>query len=322
MFTDRIHLTVQAGNGGNGCASFNHRTDRKTIPNGGDGGKGGGIIFKADENAPGLGHFKFNQHILGEHGGHGGPNKCRGRNGKDHIVLVPVGTRIYDREKNLLIRDLKAAGDQVVVVEGGEGGAGNLGGKDATTGEPGMILDIELVYRIPADVFLIGLPNSGKTTLLNYLTRSNAKAEAYPFTTKSPQIGVHYFSDYEKITLCDLPSLYSASHEGRGRGVDFLSHLEGAALILFVIDPFSEFAESLKDGLKLLKQQLASYSDTFADLPSAIVVNKMDLEGAREKVKKDRFKPKEPSFFLSALTGEGVGELKAFLKQKFLGEEA
>jgi len=317
MFLDHVHLVVQAGNGGSGCASYNHRTDRKSVPNGGDGGKGGGIVFQADENAPGLEHFKFNQHIVGEGGGKGGSNKCRGKNAKDVVVLVPVGTKIFDRERKFLVRELKEPGDQVVVVEGGHGGVGNQGGKDATPGKPGAILDIELLYRIPADLFLVGLPNSGKTTLLNFLTRSNAKVEAYPFTTQSPQIGVHYFSDYEKISICDLPSVYAASHEGRGRGLDFLAHLETASLIVYVVDPVSEFASSLSEGVSLLREQVAAYNKDLDKVPYAIVINKIDLPAAKEAVKKQKLKL-SPKFMISSLTGEGVPELKAFLRQTFL----
>jgi GTPase len=317
MFLDHVHLIVQAGSGGNGCASYYHRTDRKSTPNGGDGGKGGSIVFKADENAPGLEHFKFNQHIVGEHGGKGSSNKCRGRNGGDTVVLVPVGTKIYDRERKFLIRELRAPGDQVVVVEGGQGGVGNQGGKDATTGSPGAVLDIELIYRLPADVFLVGLPNSGKTTLLNFLTRSNGKVETYPFTTQTPQIGVHYFSDYEKISICDLPSVYSASHEGRGRGLGFLAHLETASLILYVVDPISEFSSSISEGVKMLREQVSSFNKELDKIPYAVVINKMDLPEAKEALKpqKIRFSPRFP---ISALTGEGVMELKEFLKQTFL----
>jgi GTP-binding protein len=316
MFIDKVHLIVQSGNGGNGCESYFRRTDKKLVPDGGDGGEGGRVIFRADTNAPSLRSFRFRQHLVAESGGNGGSNRKRGKKGQDLLVLVPFGTRLYDRKRKFLIRDLKIMGEEVVVLEGGHGGVGNHGGKPATLGGKGTVLDLELSFRIVADIFLVGIPNSGKSSLLNRLTRAHAGEKDFPFSTRSPEIGVFTLSDYEQLSLCELPSLYRASHEGRGMGTEFLKHLENAKLILLILDPLSKFSNSLEEGFMILRKELETYEKGYLQIPSAVVVNKMDLEGAREKAKKEVFKPEVPCFFISAKTGEGLEELTAFLREQ------
>ncbi|HTL47487.1 MAG TPA: GTPase [Verrucomicrobiae bacterium] len=317
MFLNNVHLTVQSGGGGHGCESYMGRTDRKRVPDGGDGGRGGRIIFRADNNAPSLMNFRFRQHILAETGGHGGASKKSGANGKDTRILVPVGTSVYDRSRSFLIRELKNNGDEVIAVEGGKGGSGNFGGKEATSGEPGGILEVELTFRIPADVFLVGLPNSGKSALMNRLTNTHLKSEPYPFCTQSPEIGVYEVSDYEKVTLCELPSIYRGSQEGRGCGTDFLAQLEAAKFILYVLDPLSEFASSVKEGYELLREIVGAFNEKLLDIPHAIVINKMDLKEAQAKVKGERFKPRVQVFQISAAEGKNLGPLSEFLKETF-----
>ncbi|HXV27858.1 MAG TPA: GTPase [bacterium] len=316
MFIDKIHTRVQAGRGGNGCESYFRRTDKKQVPDGGDGGRGGSVIFRADTNAPSLRSFRYQQHIMAESGGHGGSSRKRGKNGKDLEVLVPLGTRLYDAKRNFLIRDLVKEGDEVLVLEGGRGGTGNAGGKRATRGEKGEALELELTFRIMADVFFVGIPNSGKSTLLNSLTGTRLGEKDYPFSTRTPEIGVHALPDYEHVTLCELPSLYGASHEGRGMGSDFLKHLEKAKLILHVLDPVSKFSSSLTEGLGILRKEMEAFDPVFLQIPFAVVVNKMDLPEAAQKVKEEKFEPGAPCFFISALTGEGMPALEEFLKIK------
>lgn len=311
---DHIRLILQAGKGGKGSESFSGRTDRKVVPCGGDGGRGGDVIFKADTNAPPLAHLRFKRSLAAESGGNGGSHRKRGKNGGDLTVLVPVGTKIFDYEKNFLIRHLAKAGEEVIVLQGGEGGSGNLGGKRASSGEPGEKLEVELRILLPADVFLIGLPNSGKSTLLNALTGSKIKVGEYPFTTKSPEMGV-YTPDggFESLTLCELPSIYGASHEGRGMGSDFLKHLESAKGILYVVDALSKFSKNLNEGLETLKDEIRRYNSKFLEIPSAVVVTKMDLIQAKERLEEESFSTDEPLLLLSALTGEGMPKLREFL---------
>lgn len=317
MLIDQVHLLIQAGSGGNGCESFLRRTDKKLVPTGGNGGNGGAVIFRASTNAPSLSSFCLRQHLLAEAGGHGGSNRKRGKNGEALMIQVPVGTRIVDRQRKFLIRDLVKDGDEVIVLEGGRGGMGNDGGKQASRGEKGAALDLELSFRLMADFFLVGLPNSGKTTLLSHLTRSQAKEESYPFSTKSPELGVYSISDLETVVLCELPSLYGASHEGRGMGTGFLKHLENAKAILFVLDPLSRFAESLSDGLRILRKEIEIYHKKFLEIPYAVVVNKMDVPEANQKAKRFSAGKGTPRFFISAKTGEGMKALTEFLKERY-----
>jgi GTP-binding protein len=316
MFIDHLHILVQAGNGGKGCDSVYRRTDRKVVYNGGDGGNGGSVIFRASDNAPSISHFRFKQHLIAESGGHGGSSKKRGRNGQDLIVLVPVGIRIFDRQKNLLIRELHTSGEEVVVAKGGLGGVGNIGRKEAQMGEAGEVLDLELSIRLRAEVFLVGLPNSGKSALLNTLTNTHAKEETYPFATKTPELGVCAVSDYENVTLCELPSIYAMSHEGHGLGTDFLKHLENAKLILYVLDPLCQFSETLAEGFKILRNQVGMIDKNFLKVPHAIVVTKSDLPEVGSKAKNKRWKPGAPVFYISSKDKQGLKELRVFLRDK------
>ena len=285
MFIDRIHFLIQAGSGGNGCDSYYRRTDRKMVPNGGDGGRGGRIIFRTDVNAPGLESFRMRQHLIAESGGHGGSSKKRGRNGKDMVILVPPGTRILDRTRNFMIRELLRAGEEIVVLEGGRAGLGNLGGKEATPGEKGASMDVELTLRIGAEIFFVGLPNAGKSKLLNRMTGARIKEEHYPFTTQTPEMAVLMDEVEEPVKICELPSLYGTSHEGRGLGLEFVKHLEGARAIVYVLDPISKFSPSLAEGLNILENAVAHYDKRFLQIPRVVIVNKMDLDESRKKVK-------------------------------------
>ncbi|HLD50705.1 MAG TPA: GTPase, partial [bacterium] len=291
------------------------RTDRKLVPHGGDGGTGGKVVFRVDPNAPGLESFRMRQYMIAESGGHGGSSKKRGRNGTDLVILVQPGTRILDRARKLVIRELLRAGEEMVVLEGGRGGFGNQGGKEATPGEKGVMLDVELSIRIGAEIFFVGLPNSGKSKLLNALTGARIKEESYPFTTRGPEMAVLMDEIEEPVKLCELPSLYGASHEGRGMGLDFLKHLESARAVVYVLDPVSKFSASLKEGITTLETEIQFYDKQFLGLPRLVVVNKMDLEESRKKVKAEKFDTGVPVLYVSAENGEGLDVLKKQLRE-------
>lgn len=313
---DEVTIKVKAGNGGKGCESHIRLSDHRLLPTGGEGGRGGRVLMRSDANVATLRQFLFQRHFAAESGGPGGSNHKKGKKGNDLTLSVPAGTSIFQKEKRLLIRDLVQAGEEVVLLEGGRGGGGNERGREAEPGEAGSSLEVVLTWKIPAEVFLVGLPSSGKSKLLNRLTRAHAKEESYPFTTKHLELGVYQAPDFSQIHLCELPGLYRESPNGRGAGVDFLKHLSRAKIILLMLDPLNAFAASLEEGYGILLQVLETYDKSFRDIPHVVVVNKMDLIEARQKVEKERLHPSVPLFLISAETGEGVEALMRYVIQR------
>jgi GTP-binding protein len=313
---DEVNIRVSAGNGGKGCDSHIRLSEKKFLPTGGEGGRGGNVIVRADANVSSLKDFHYHRHFEAESGTPGGSNHKKGKRGKDLVIAVPCGTLILEREKHFLIRDLVRNGDEVVLLQGGRGGSGNAGGKEAQPGEPGESLEITLSLMIPSEVFLVGLPNAGKSKLLNRLTHAHSKVETYPFSTKLPELGIYESPHFKQIRICELPAVYRESPEGRGAGVDFLKHLHRAKLILFVLDPVNQFASSLDEGCGILREVLERYEKSFLEIPQAVVVNKMDLPEARTRLEKEKFRPAAPLFLISAETGEGIEPLMRFVAQK------
>ncbi|MBI2166905.1 MAG: 50S ribosome-binding GTPase [Candidatus Omnitrophica bacterium] len=310
---DEVKIFVKAGDGGRGCDSRLRISEKKFLNTGGEGGSGGSVIVRADRNVTNLREFLYHPHFRAGSGGLGGSNHKRGKKGRDVVISVPSGTVVYRKDKSFLIRDLVEAGDEVIVLEGGRGGAGNAGGRFAQPGEAGGSLEIVLIFKIPADVFLIGLPNTGKSKLLNRLTHAHAREESFPFSTRHPELGTHETPDYRQVLLCELPALYRESHAGRGLGVDYLKHLDRGKIILFVLDPLNAFAGTLGEGYDILLETLGRYRPSLLEISRGVVVNKMDLEEVRERVGAEKFRPPDPLFLISAETGEGVEELMHFV---------
>lgn len=316
MLVDKIHLKVQGGRGGKGCESYNHRKDHKKIPNGADGGDGGSVIFRASHNAPGLDRLRLKQHLDAPSGEHGGSDNMRGRKGDDLIVMVPLGTSIFRRENHLGIRDLYIEGEEVVVARGGRGGSGNIGDKTATSGEEGETIEIDVEFRIMADVFLVGLPSSGKSSLLHRLTRAAVEGKDYPFATRSPVLGVHGYEDYKQINFCELPSIFEGSTDGRGLGTDFLRHLARAKLILFMVDGTLKFSSSALDGLRTIQKIVYDADPAFQQIPSVVVINKADLGLDLGDIEQELQRSGQPCFLISVKTGEGVESLMKFIYER------
>ena len=314
MFIDEVVIKVRSGAGGNGCQSFHMRPDRKRIPTGGDAGDGGDVILRADAQTGSLLTLKSKRIFEAERGGHGLGSGQYGRKGKDCVIKVPCGTTIHNQTENLLVRDLIQPDEKVVVLKGGKRGYGNHARRPATPGEEGKELELLLSFKIIADIFLVGLPNSGKTTLLKSLTGAGVSETDYPFATKAPQMGT-YQSEEVKLSLCELPSIYQASGEGRGLGTHFLKHLERARLIFLVLDPKNEFAGSLKEGYKILIDTIEEFNPEFLRIPKFIVVNKSDLM-SRLDLKKKYFPEKEKVYFISAKNNAGVDRLMKDAQKK------
>ncbi len=308
MLIDHAIVYLKAGKGGNGCESFENRGPRKLYPNGGDGGKGGDIIIRADSNVRDLEFFKYNPVIESEKGKQGSSNKNTGKCGKDYILKVPVGTVIMSRRENYLIRDLSVANDEVIVVRGGRQGRGNHDNKTQTHGKEGEELEIILDYKIKSDIAIIGTPNSGKSTLLAYLTSAKVKTHEYPFSTHSPQLGSFELEDYTQLIMCDLPSLIEGSSRGKGVGNLFLKHAERARLIFYVIDPNNSFTGDIVDSFNVLQKEVGHYSQDILKKPFIVLINKSDIADSEEiKKSKDRLKKMHKYVYnISALKGEGI----------------
>src|SRR3989338_476562 len=304
MFIDELTIVVRSGQGGQGCDSYRQRSDHKRIPNGGDGGDGGDVILRADAQTGSLFSLKSKRIFEAEAGGIGMRNNSHGRNGKDFIVKVPCGTTVYNKQDQLLIRDLVLPGEEVTVLKGGRRGYGNHARRPVTQGEAVKELELFLSFKIIADIFLVGLPNSGKTTLLKHLTGAGVLETEYPFATKAPQLGT-YRSHYNQIRICELPAIYQASAEGRGLGTHFLKHLERARLIFFILDPKTEFASDVQAGYAILFNIIRQFNEAFEKIPRFLIVNKADLL-PRQASKKKLFDTQERTFFISAKTGDGI----------------
>ena len=316
MLIDKIHLTVQGGRGGKGCDSFNVRKDRRKVPNGADGGEGGNVIFRASHNAPGLDRLRLKQHLEADHGGHGSSDNRRGAKGEDLVVLVPIGTSIFRRENHLAIRDLYLEGEEVIVARGGRAGSGNIGDKTPSSGEEGELLEIDVEFRILADVFLVGLPSSGKSSLLHHLTRAPVEGKEYPFATRSPVLGIHPYDDYKQIIFCELPSIFEGSTDGRGLGTDFLRHLARARLIVFMIDATLKFSATAIEGLSTLQRIAYQVDPAYRQIPIVVVVNKIDLGQDLGEIEAEMKSTGQIYFLISVKTGEGVESLMNFIHEK------
>jgi len=317
-FLDQAKIYVKAGNGGSGCASFRRE---KFIefggPDGGDGGKGGSIIFIASKNLNTLIDFRYQQHFKAERGQDGKGKKKTGKSGKDLILKVPVGTQILEEDNNTLIEDLTKSEQKVIIANGGKGGLGNVRFKSSTNRAPrkktegngGESFWIWLQLKVIADIGIIGMPNSGKSSLLSVLTSARPKIANYPFTTINPNLGVSSYNNKE-ITLADIPGLIEGAHEGIGLGDKFLRHIERCKSILHLIDITND---NLLDNYSKVRKELFKYSNKLTKKKEMIVFNKIDMETENEINKKiDIFtkKIKKKIYKISVLKHKGIIDIK------------
>jgi len=324
MFVDKASITVKAGDGGDGA--INYRQEKfvdRGGPDGGDGGKGGDIIFVASRNENTLSSFRHNKVILAENGKYGTKQKKHGRNGKDSVIKVPVGTVIYDTEQNILA-DLIDDNQQLVVAAGGRGGFGNAHFVSSVRQAPGFAekgektfeqkLGIEL--KIIAEVGLIGLPNAGKSTLLGSLSNAKPEIADYPFTTLTPNLGVVDIDSQISLLFADIPGIIEGASVGRGLGIDFLKHIERTSILVHLIDCYSE--DLYKSYLEV-RNELKAYEIKLAKKPELIVVSKIDGFDKRTLEKKiadfkNQLGGKTRVYAISALNKDGLAELLKELK--------
>ena len=318
-FVDHVRITAKAGNGGNGSASF-HREKyiQNGGPDGGDGGRGGDVIFLADENMHTLLDFRFHSKYTAENGGDGSGNRCTGKRGEDLIIKVPVGTVIRDDETGRIMADMDKAGESKALLRGGRGGWGNNHFATPTRqapnfAKPGLkteIRTLRLELKTIADVGLVGYPNVGKSSILSVVTSARPKVGNYHFTTLTPNLGiVRRFG--QDIVLADIPGLIEGAAEGAGLGHDFLRHVERTRLLLHVVDISGSEGRDPIDDFDRINTELENYGE-LGERPQIIVCNKMDLPGAEENLKRMRALGEGmgyPVFAVSAATHQGFDEL-------------
>ncbi len=315
-FIDHAKIYIKAGNGGDGCAAF-HREKYvpKGGPSGGDGGKGGSIIFVADPQESTLISFKHAAHFRAENGEAGRAELQHGKDGKDLYIRVPVGTVVRDIETGAVIADMSEAGKERVVMRGGRGGKGNArfatpthqSPRFAQSGSKTEERQVELELKTIADVGIIGFPSVGKSTILSVLTSAKPKIAAYHFTTLSPNLGVAERHG-RSFVLADIPGLIEGAAEGAGLGHDFLRHIERTRILVHVLDVSGSEMRDPLDDYEKINAELAGFSDALAALPQIVCCNKMDLPDAEENLARVRaaLAPKDiPVFGVSAATVQG-----------------
>ena len=278
MFVDTAKVKLQAGKGGDGAVSFRHEIYiPKGGPDGGDGGRGGSIIFCADKDTNTLIDFRFNPELKAENGKNGSGQRSAGRSGKDLIVEVPVGTVI--RRDGVVLADLAADGQEAVIAKGGDGGFGNAHFKSSTrqtpviaeVGEPGDEFEAALELKLIADVGLVGLPNAGKSTFLSVVSNAQPEIADYPFTTLTPQLGVATVDDQD-LLIADIPGLIEGAADGKGLGHDFLRHVDRTAALLHLVDVYNDDAGA---AYRVIRQELERYSD-LRDRPEIVALTKCE----------------------------------------------
>ena len=300
MFIDSAKIEVRAGSVGKVCKSlYRDKYQRQGKPDGGDGGKGADIIFRADHNLLTLLDFQYHRHFFGSHGGHGSGNNKKGRAAEDVVVRVPLGTTIKDASSGAVLRDLSEDGQEVIIAKGGKGGIGNAHCKEVTPGEPGQARTVILDLKLLADVGVVGFPNAGKSTLITAISNARPKIAAYPFTTMAPVLGV-VNATHRQFVVADLPGLIEGACEGRGLGDKFLKHLERTKVLIHLVDMSGFEGRDPLDDYKKINLELKNYSKDIYRKPQIIGANKMDIEGAEANLKRFKRLIKKPVFPISA----------------------
>tara|TARA_Y100000817_G_scaffold281619_1_gene246369 strand:+ start:3477 stop:4460 length:984 start_codon:yes stop_codon:yes gene_type:complete len=320
-FLDQVKIFVKAGNGGSGSPSFRRE---KFIefggPDGGDGGKGGSIIFKSERNLNTLIDFRYRQHFKAKKGIDGKGKNQTGKNGEDLIIKVPVGTQVFEEDNKTLIYDFKVENDIFIAAIGGKGGFGNTRYKSSTNRAPkkftkgsvGEEFWIWLQLKSIADIGIIGLPNAGKSSLLSLLTRASPKIANYKFTTLNPNLGVFVYDDKE-IILADIPGIIENAHLGSGLGLKFLKHIERCKSLLHLID-ITEKNISL--AYKQIRKELGEYSKELLKKKELIILNKIDLLDKKkilEKISVFKKETKKEVFLTSTFDKKSVSKIKSKL---------
>lgn len=318
MFVDRAEIEIEAGKGGDGCMSFRREKHvPRGGPNGGDGGNGGSVIVKAREGVNSLVAFAHRRHWRAEKGSHGMGSDMHGKRGQDMLIEVPPGTVIIDSESGMIIKDLVADGDDVIVARGGKGGKGNPHFKSSTNqvpreftvGTPGELRRVIFELKVIADVGLIGKPNAGKSTLLSRLSRARPEIADYPFTTKFPNLGLVVADIDRSFVMADIPGLIEGAAEGVGLGHDFLRHITRAGILVHLVEPDPTDGTDPLENYRVIRGELKQYSQDLAERPEILVVSKAELPTSAEVCEQLAKETGIEPLLISAVTGQGLKQL-------------
>ncbi len=332
MFADRAKIIIKSGKGGDGHVSFRRE---KYVPNGGpdggDGGKGGDVIFVIDEGLNTLYNFRHKRKFAAGNGEEGGKRRCHGKNGEDIILKVPEGTVVKDAASGKVIADMSGENRRVRILKGGKGGFGNMNfatptmqaPKYAKPGQPGLEIEVQLELKMIADVGLIGFPNVGKSTFLSRVSNARPKIANYHFTTLQPNLGVVEADGVGGFVIADIPGLIEGASEGAGLGYQFLRHIERTRLFIHLVDAAESEGRDAVDDVYKINAELKNYLAELSDRPQVIAANKTDLifeedpeENTLERLKNE-FEPQGiPVFPISAATGKGIKELLYYVQQR------
>ena len=329
MFADRAKIFIRSGKGGDGHVSFRREL---FVPNGGpdggDGGKGGDIIFEVDEGLNTLNDYRHKAKYCAQPGEEGGKKRCHGKNGTDLILKVPEGTLIKDAESGKVIADMSGDNKRQIVLKGGRGGKGNMNYATATMqvpkyaqpGQSAKELWVQLELKVIADVGLVGFPNVGKSTFLSRVTNARPKIANYHFTTLNPNLGVVDLDGGKGFVIADIPGLIEGASEGVGLGLEFLRHIERTKVIIHVVDAASTEGRDPVDDIYKINEELKAYNPRMATLPQVIAANKTDVIYSEDEDPVERIRAEfEPQgmkvFSISAVSGKGLKELLYYVRE-------
>ncbi|MCX8070604.1 MAG: GTPase ObgE [Thermodesulfovibrionales bacterium] len=326
-FIDYAKIYIKAGDGGRGCVSFRReKYVPKGGPNGGDGGKGGDVIFRATNELHTLLDFRYKRIYKAKRGEHGQGSNKKGKDGEDLIIPVPVGTIVKDEHNDELIADLCIEGMEIIAAKGGRGGLGNAHfatptrqtPRFAQPGEVGEERNIILELKLLADVGLVGLPNAGKSTFISKVSASRPKIADYPFTTLTPNLGVVKTEDYKSFVIADIPGIIEGAHKGAGLGLEFLRHIERASILLHLVDISDMRQSNPIDDFEKIQNELSQHNKSLLEKPIIVVGTKYDIatSGERLKILKDYCSSKGYIYFtISSVTDFGVKEVILYLSK-------
>ena len=330
VFVDKAKIFIQSGKGGDGHISF--RREKYVAnggPDGGDGGKGGDIIFKVDEGINTLADFHYGGKYKAENGQDGNKRRCHGKNGQDLIIKVPEGTVVKEASSGKVIADMSHDNKEVVILKGGRGGNGNMhyatstmqAPKYAQPGQPAIELEVLLELKVIADVGLVGFPNVGKSTFLSKVSNAKPKIANYHFTTLSPMLGVVDLNDAKGFVVADIPGLIEGASEGAGLGHEFLRHIERTRMIIHVVDVASTEGRDPMVDIEAINNELANYNADITNKTQVIAANKIDMlpEGEQAEIIskiREKYEPLGVKVFpTSTLTGKGIQELLYYVSR-------